>query len=231
MGQARFRELFADAGAEPPLDEVSLAIASALRPGLDEAESLAALQQIANDCPRPDGSSGQPRPEAIAEYLFGDLGFAGNRDAYYDWRNSCLDRVIATRSGIPVSLSILMIEVARRLGVDLVGVGMPSHFLVGVIGEPDLFFDPFEGGRPLDRSDARRLFDLVTQGKIGWNDAHLDPTPNREIVIRMLTNLKVIFAGRADRVRYAVVMQLRCAIPEIGLVEEDELPAATAVFN
>ena len=78
--------------------------------------------------------------------------FTGNRGAYYDWRNSCLDRVIATRTGIPISLSVLMIEVARRVGCRLRGVGMPAHFLVTVADESDVFFDPFDGGRRLDRA-------------------------------------------------------------------------------
>lgn len=224
MGQAHFGELLTGDASSPALDEVSLAIAAALQPGLDEVEWLAALDLIAAEC-------ADPTPEGIAEHLFGELGFAGNRNAYYDWHNSCLDRVIATRTGIPISLSILMIEVGRRLDVGLVGVGMPSHFLVGVAGDPERFFDPFEGGRPLDRDGARSLFETITRGQAPWSDAHLEPTPKREIVIRMLNNLKVVFARHPDRVRYAIVMQLRSCIGELEHAEAGEMAGATAVFN
>ena len=224
MGQARFCELLAGGASSPGLDEISLSIAAALQPGLDDIEWLAALDLIAAEC-------GEPTPEGVAEHLFGELGFAGNRHAYYDWRNSCLDRVIATRTGIPISLSILMIEVGRRLDVGLVGVGMPSHFLVGVEDDSEVFFDPFDGGRSLDRGGARSLFETITRGQAPWSDAHLEPTPNREIAIRMLNNLKVVFARRDDRVRYAIVMQLRSCIDELERAEAAEIAGATAVFN
>ena len=224
MGQARFCELLAADASSPGLDEISLAIAAALQPGLDDIEWLSALDLIAAGC-------GEPTPEGVAEHLFGELGFAGNRQAYYDWRNSCLDRVIATRTGIPISLSILMIEVGRRLDVGLVGVGMPSHFLVGVEDDSEVFFDPFDGGRSLDRGGARSLFETITRGQAPWSDAHLEPTPNREIAIRMLNNLKVVFARRADRVRFAIVMQLRSCIDELERAEAAEIAGATAVFN
>lgn len=232
MGQARFRELLADESAQPPLDEVSLAIAGSLQPGLDEIKWLTELEALAAECPWPDPpQTGPPTPEGVAEYLFGIQQFTGNQEGYYDWRNSCLDRVIATLAGIPISLSILMIEVGRRVDVDLVGVGMPSHFLVGVAGDPDQFFDPFNGGRRLDRTDARALFESINGGQVPWSDSHLEPTPNREIAIRMLNNLKVIFAQQSDRVRYGIVMQLRDSIAEVRALEDDEILSATAVFN
>jgi len=228
MGPGRFRELVAGSGDEQDgaiaLDETSLAIAAALQPGLDELHWLAELDLLAGSCP-------SPTPESIAGHLFGELGFQGNRDAYYDWRNSCLDRVIATRTGIPISLSVLMIEVGRRLGVRLVGVGMPAHFLVAVAGDPERLFDPFHGGRALGPDGARTLFETVTRGQVPWRDEHLSPTPPLDIVVRMLNNLKVVFARRGDRVRFGVVMQLRSMIDELARTESDELHAALAVFN
>jgi regulator of sirC expression with transglutaminase-like and TPR domain len=224
MGPARFRQLVAGDRDAIALDETSLAIAAALQPGLDELHWLAELDLIAGSCP-------SPTPESIAAHVFGDLGFSGNRDAYYDWRNSCLDRVIATRTGIPISLSVLMIEVGRRLGVGLVGVGMPAHFLVRVADDPQRFFDPFDGGRALGPAGARELFETVTRGQVAWRDEHLLPTPPIDIVVRMLNNLKVVFTRRADRVRFGIVMQLRAAIDELADAESEELAAALAVFN
>jgi regulator of sirC expression with transglutaminase-like and TPR domain len=167
----------------------------------------------------------------VADHLFRTGHFVGNRTAYYDWHNSCLDRVIATRTGIPISLSVLMIEVARRVGVDLVGVGMPAHFLVRSAGDPELFFDPFHQGRRLDRASARTLFVRVTGGQVSWDERFLDPTPNREIVIRMLNNLKGVFTGRSDAVRLAIVMSLRGTIAELAELEAAEIAATSAIFN
>ncbi|NND74473.1 MAG: hypothetical protein HKN44_05655 [Ilumatobacter sp.] len=224
MGPGRFAELMAGGVDSVPLDEASLAMAGALQAGLDEIEWLAALDLIAGECPTPTA-------DGISRHLFDDLGFTGNKSAYYDWRNSCIDRVIATRTGIPISLSVLMIEVARRLGVKLVGVGMPAHFLVRAADDEDTFFDPFHGGRQLDRAAARDLFCEVTRGQAPWRDAYLEPTTNRAIVIRMLNNLKAVFARRSDEVRYAMVMQLRAQLPELAEAEAAEIADAGAVFN
>jgi len=221
---ARFAKLMADDVESVDLDEVSLVLSGVLQPGLDEIEWLAALDLIAGDCPTPTAVG-------VSRYLFDDLGFSGNRDAYYDWRNSCLDRVIATRTGIPISLSVLMIEVARRVGVRLVGVGMPAHFLVRPADDENMFFDPFDGGKQLDRAGARELFESITRGQAPWSDTHLDPTPNRAIAIRMLNNLKAVFARRNDEVRYGLIMQLRAQVPELAVLEADEFASANAIFN
>jgi regulator of sirC expression with transglutaminase-like and TPR domain len=224
MVRARFAELMAGGGDDPPLDEAALSISAELQPGLDAAEWMAALDDLAARCDT-------PTPAGVAHFLFDDDHFTGNRHAYYDWRNSCLDRVIATRTGIPISLSVLMIEVGRRVGVGLVGIGMPTHFLVGVADDPDTLFDPFAGGRVLDRDQARTMFVDLTRGQVPWQDAFLDPTPNRDIVIRMLNNLKSVFAGRSDAVRLAMVMGLRAAIPELAVAEHAEIAVTTAIFN
>ncbi len=206
------------------LDEACFAVSSALGPPLDEIEWLARLDLLAGECPTPTA-------EGIARYLFEDLGFAGNAQAYYDWRNSCLDRVIAARTGIPITLSVLMIEVGRRVGVPLVGVGMPGHFIVRDARDPDSFFDPFGGGTALDRSGARALFEQVTEGRMPWQDDYLDPTIGQAIVVRMLNNLRSIFVGRGDLVRLGIVMQLRACVPQLAVAEADDIVTASAVFN
>jgi regulator of sirC expression with transglutaminase-like and TPR domain len=213
-----------DPHGDPPLDEAALLVSAELQPGLDLIEWLAALDELAGSCPTPTA-------DGLARHLFHDGHFVGDRTAYYDWRNSCLDRVIQTRTGIPISLSILMIEVARRLGVPLVGVGMPTHFLVGVAGDPEVFYDPFHGARRLDRAAARSLFEELTRGQVRWDESYLDPTPSRDIVIRILNNLKSVFAGRGDGVRLGLVMELRSVVPELAASEAVEISAATAMFN
>ena len=189
-----------------PLDEAALLISSAIQADVNVDRWLGELDDLA------EGVT-ECTAEGVADHLFASGHFVGNRTAYYDWRNSCLDRVIATRTGIPISMSVLMIEVARRVGVELHGVGMPAHFLVRVADEDDVFFDPFDGGRRLDRSGARSLFEHVTGGQVPWDDQYVDPTPNRDIVVRMLNNLKGVFTGRSDAVRLAIVMGLRSAVP------------------
>lgn len=224
MSAIRFAALMASGSSSPELDELALAISGSLQAGLDEIEWLATIDQLAAECPTPTA-------DGVARHLFHTLGFAGNAAAYYDWRNSCLDHVIASRRGIPITLSVLMIEVARRVGVRLVGVGMPAHFLVGAADDPDVFWDPFHGPDPLDRDGARELFLRVSQGSEPWRPANLAATPNREIVIRMLNNLKATFAREGDRVRLGIVMQLRAAIPELADLEAAEITAFTAPFN
>jgi regulator of sirC expression with transglutaminase-like and TPR domain len=224
MVRARFAEIMRPDRPSVPLDEAALLISTSIQPGLDLDHWLAALDDLARRCPT-------STPTGVAEYLFDSERFVGNRHAYYDWRNSCLDRVIATRTGIPISLSVLMIEISRRLGVELHGVGMPAHFLVRPAEDPDVFFDPFDAGRMLDRDGARALFEQVTGGQVAWHERYLEPTPNRDIVIRMLNNLKSGFAGRSDAVRLAIVMELRDAVPELAEQEADEIAATSAIFN
>jgi regulator of sirC expression with transglutaminase-like and TPR domain len=224
MSSERFAQLMADPSVSIDLDEASLAMAAVLQPDLDQSEWLSALDLIAGDCPSSSAAD-------ISAYLFDELGFTGNRDAYYDWRNSCLDRVIAARTGIPISLSVLMIEVARRVDVPMVGVGMPAHFLVQEVGDDSTFYDPFHAGRQLDRDDARQFFETLTRGQVPWSDDHLLPVPNRTIVIRMLNNLKAVFARRQDEVRFALVMQMRSHLPELAEIESDEITSAMSAFN
>ena len=222
MSLARFAQ--AVNATDINLDEVCLAMSGAIQRPLDEIEWLAALDLLAGECPTPTA-------DGIARHLFGDLGFRGNAGAYHDWRNSCLDRVIETRLGIPISLSVLMIEVARRLGVALVGVGMPAHFLVRTVEGPERFFDPFAGGTELDRHGARRLFETVTRGQVEWQESFLQPTLAQPIVVRMLNNLRAIFQGRSDDLRLGIVMEMRAQIPQLAVAEHDQICWATAVFN
>ena len=224
MSHERFAEIMGSDVADVPLDEVTLLISAAIQPGLQPSVWLSMLDALAAGCP-------QATPEAIAGHLFTTEHFVGNRSAYYDWRNSCLDRVIERRAGIPISLSVLMIEVSRRLDVSLLGVGMPAHFLVRPADDDTTFYDPFHGGVRLDRAGARALFETVTNGQVPWSERFLDPTTNRNIVIRVLNNLKSVFAGRGDAVRHAMVMNLRAAVPELAAAEAEEITGSAAVFN
>lgn len=206
---ACFAGLVATPGVEPPLDEAALHLAAVLQPGLDVLEWLTTLDEIAGTCPT-------PTRDGVVDHVCGTLGFTGDRTSYGDWRNSCLDRVLARRRGIPITLSVVVIEVARRVGVDLCGIGMPAHFLVGDTTDPDWFADPFHGGERLDRPAARELLERLTRGQVPWREDHVSPTPTRTILIRMTNNLRAGFGQRGDRVRLASVMRLRMAFPELS---------------
>ncbi len=166
--------------------------------------------------------------DAVVHQLYGVEGFSGDHDDYYDVANSLLPRVLDRRRGIPITLSIVTIEVARRAGVPLVGIGLPGHFLVGDPADTDRFVDPFSGGVALDRQACRRLFEHLHGPKTPFVDTYLDPVGPRAIVARVLANLKQITAARGDRHRLVQVLKMRSAIPRIGRGERAELADALA---
>ncbi len=202
----RFTELVRRSPEEVPLDEAALLIAAHAHHGLDVDGALAELDHLAEDVP---GASAA----AVAGALFGEGGFAGNTLDYGDPRNSYLDDVLDRRLGIPISLSVVMIEVGRRCGVRIHGVGMPGHFLVQAAGEPDVWFDPFHGGRQLDEEGCRQLYEQI-QSEPPFAPALLRAVDTRSILSRMLANLQQTFMRR-DPASLAWAVRLRLRIPEL----------------
>ena len=157
----RFVEVVHRAPDTIPLDEAMLLIAAHAHPSLDLAARLEQLDALADAVRVRD-------PDGVAQWLFGPAGFTGNTTAYYDPANSYLDDVLDRRLGIPITLSVLMMEVARRVDVRLVGVGMPGHFLVGLPGDSGSgtftgdrvarWYDPFHGPAPIDFTACAALF-------------------------------------------------------------------------
>jgi regulator of sirC expression with transglutaminase-like and TPR domain len=213
MRLQHFEALMGGPESELMLDEAALAMSAVLQPRLDVIEWLSMLDEFAASCPT-------PTREGVITHLVGELGFIGDRKSYGDWRNSCLDRVISGRRGIPISLSVVVIEVARRVGVDLNGIGMPAHFLVGDPADPEWFCDPFNGGKFLDVEGARALLSSLTHDQIAWHRQHLDPVPARLVIARMLNNLKAAFTQRKDLLRLSLVMQMRIAMIEFAAEHE-----------
>ncbi|MDQ1515027.1 MAG: hypothetical protein QOE80_857 [Actinomycetota bacterium] len=206
---ARFADLVARPDDEIPLDEAALLIAARARPELDVGAELGRLDELAGGC-------GEATFDGLTRRLFGELGFRGNAELYQDPDNSYLDQVLRRRVGIPISLSVLTMEVGRRLGVGLDGVGMPGHFLVRHRADPAVFLDPFGGGRRLDADGCRAIF--AGLGGTGWDDAHLAPVGARTILTRMLLNLQGLFLPGELR-SAAWVLQLRLTIPGLPVVE------------
>ena len=122
--------------------------------------------------------------------LFVGEGFRGNESDYGDPRNSFLDDVLDRRLGIPISLSVVMLEVGRRAGLPMHGVGMPGHFLVMDGARDNVWCDPFHGGAELDVEACRRLFARVHGNARGFSRALLAPTGPHLILARMLANLE-----------------------------------------
>jgi hypothetical protein len=220
---ATFARLVAETDGSADLDATALAMSGVLQPGLDTVAWLVELDEIAGRCP-------SPTRDGVVDHVVRGEGFTGDRSTYGDWRNSCLDHVIRGRRGIPITLSVLVVEVARRVGVSLVGVGMPAHFLVGDPDDPDWFADPFGGGQRLDAAGCRSLFESLTRAQVPWRDEFVRPTSRRAVVARMLNNLKQATPRRTDPVRHALVMRMRGVMPELA-DEEDEVRLAQAVFN
>jgi regulator of sirC expression with transglutaminase-like and TPR domain len=128
--------------------------------------------------------------------------FRGNREAYYDPRNSFLSDVLDRRLGIPLTLGIVVLEVGWRLGLPLEGVNFPGHFLVRHIGEGmNLFLDPFDNGRLRFEDEAQELLDRVYGGMVKVRDDFLRPASRRDMLVRLLTNLKGVYVNVHDHPR------------------------------
>ncbi|HWB29293.1 MAG TPA: transglutaminase-like domain-containing protein [Vicinamibacterales bacterium] len=146
------------------------------------------------------GSSRRERIAAINALLYDEAGFRGNRDHYDDVRNSLLTLVLERRLGIPVSLAVIYMAVARRAGLDVHGVSFPGHFLLRVDGDDEdgnaaIILDPFDGGRELDAADQRALLARHAGDEAALDARVLEPCANRAIVVRMLNNLKRLYVG------------------------------------
>ena len=165
----------------------------------------------------------EQRMAALNHHLYAELGFRGNADAYYDPRNSYLNEVLERRLGIPITLSIVYMEVGRRIGLALRGVSFPGHFLVlARLRRGDLVLDPFAGGVPRSAADLRAtLAQALPAGVAAEADLapFLEPVPARDILARMLRNLKAAYLGAGDTERALRVLN-RMLVVVPGAAEE-----------
>ena len=195
-----------------PLLGTALLIALDEYPDLEAGACDALLQRYADDL-RPVISGIEPWPlkmQAINRHLFEELGYSGNHDEYYDPRNSYLNQVFDRRLGNPISLAMVQMEVARRLGVPLDGVSFPGHFLVRLpIDDGVLVMDPFNRGRPLDEDELRMRARPHLGGEMPDDEALyriLSPASHRAMLMRMLRNLHGVYTDNDDWER-----AVRCA--------------------
>ncbi len=218
---ARFAEAVQRPEASVPLDDVSFLVAAHAYVDLDVDRWLARLDDIAADCHA-------PTLDALVDHLFIDMRYTGNRTDYYDPRNSYLNDVIERRTGIPITLSILTMEIGRRLGVPLSGVSMPGHFLLHDRVDQDLFVDAYAGGARLDLGGVRARFHALHGEDTPWDDAFLAPAGAHAIAARLLANLKAIFRTQRDQVNLTWVLRLRGLVPGVPIEERRELASVLA---
>ena len=220
----RFAAAASRPGDELPLDEAALCIAAHADADVDVDAYLGRLDDLAAEVRT-------PTLDGLVRHLFGRGGFTGNAVDYYDPRNSVLSDVLDRRLGIPITLAVLGMEVGRRIGVPLSGVGMPGHFLVRDKVDPTVFVDPFNGGRELDAAGCRALYHAMAGAEAPWDDAYLAPVDRVAILGRMLANLRAIYGRRGDIDALREVVRLRCALPDATAADRRELARLSAPLN
>jgi len=189
--------------AREPIDlaRAALAIAHEEYPELDEARYLRTMDEFAAQVMRalPAGALAERRVARLTSVLFHELGFSGNEADYYDPRNSFLNEVVDRRTGIPITLSVLYMEVARRCGLRVDGVLFPGHFLCKVsLDEGELIVDPFHRGQILGLPELKRRLETALGHEARLDRRVLRPARPREILSRMLQNLRSIYLNKRD---------------------------------
>ncbi|HBL25859.1 MAG TPA: hypothetical protein DD490_03385 [Acidobacteria bacterium] len=190
------------------LGEAALVIAAEEQPGLDLQPWLERLDDL-GDRLRPRVRRARhdlDRLSALLELLFAEEGLRGNAEDYYDPRNSYLNEVLDRRLGIPITLALVCLEVGRRAGVPLEGVGFPGHFLVRLSNHPHVLIDPFEGGRVLAQRDCEELLERLSKGEMKFDPRLLRTAGPHQILHRILNNLRGVYLSRGELGRLLPVL-------------------------
>lgn len=198
--------LLVDQGESVPLVRLAIQVAIAEYPELVPHELMDRFRQIAADVESilPENPTDGDKITALNKHLFQILKFRGDEDEYYDPRNSYINDVLRRRVGMPISLCILYLDIAGRLDLSMVGVGLPGHFIVryvggGAVGE--IYVDPYHAGKVLTRRECVDLVNRLTGGRLPWHDDYLQSVDNRHIITRLLNNLRGAYARLADPAR------------------------------
>jgi regulator of sirC expression with transglutaminase-like and TPR domain len=209
---------------EVDLARAALLIAATEYPELDMDHELGILDSLSAGASHRLGVERSPLfcMNTLSVYLFDEVGFRGNSDDYYDPRNCFLNDVLRRRLGIPITLSLVFVEVGKRLGVPFVGVGMPGHFLLKHRDEDHLFIDSFHRGVLLSEEECSQRLLEVTQAGMPWDSRLLRPVSNRDFIARMLRNLKGIYLQREDHTRALKMIDRLIALqPQAALERRD----------
>lgn len=187
-------------------EAAALLIARDAKPDLDVEQELVRIDVLAAPLGAIDPAApARVQAQALAAHMYEAHGFRGNEEDYNDPKNSYLDDVMARRTGIPITLAVILAAIGRRAGVQVDGIGFPGHFLARVGGEGGVLVDPFFGGRVLEQPELRRLASRMLGSASRMQPSHLEPVGLRSIVVRMLLNLKHAHELRRDHSRALVV--------------------------
>ena len=194
----RLRQIVSGPDEDISLAEAALLIAGNGYPDLNVAAYLSRIEELAHMLRlRIDEDDSVPeRISALNQFLFGDLGFAPNSENYYDPRNSFLNEVLERRTGIPITLCVIYMELGRKIGLPLQGVSFPGHFLVKcAVNEGAVVLDPYSGGISLGLADLQKRLRDVRGGEVSRAIVAelLVSASNKEIIVRLLRNLKAIY--------------------------------------
>src|SRR5271166_2401718 len=194
-----------------------LAIARIEYPLLDAAHYLRRLEALAKRV-RSRMRNNPTAREVIAllnRVLFDEEGLRGNRDDYYDPCNSFLNDVLDRKLGIPITLSVIYMDVARRVGFPIVGTGMPGHFLLKHydVMSGEILIDPFNRGRIVDNAECQKRLDEIYSGQLELQPEFLNAVTHREILVRVLNNLRQIYFTQRNFAKGLVILDLLLAIP------------------
>ncbi len=192
---------------------------SEVKPVFEELDRMAAelRERLQDKLPE------ERRLQILNRYLFDELGFHGNEDDYYDPRNSFLGEVLRRKTGLPITLSLVYVEVGKRAGLTLAGVGFPGHYLVRLEEEGGpRFVDPFHGGRALEEEGLKSLLREGSGQEVPLDPAFLRPATERETLTRLLYNLKGLYMTSEDFEKLLQVLDLLLLLdPQSSLDRRD----------
>lgn len=184
------------------LPTAALVVARVGYPSLDIGHYREKMRDIVAEALAKAGETPVEDSAGLVHVVFGELGFRANRDEYYDPRNSYLNDVLDRRLGIPISLSLVYIEIAEACGRPTEGVGFPGHFLVRDL-ETGQVLDPYNGGSEVDKRACLKLLSAAGLKPQQWKDEYLHGVGKRDMLLRMIANLQRIYTERGDTERMA----------------------------
>lgn len=206
VARQRFREIAALPESSVDLIEASLLIAAEDHPGVDVARYLSQIDTWSAAARNLVGGSADVERivGSINRILFDEEGFHGEEEDYYDPRSALVTELLERHAGLPITLSILYLELTRRLGAEATGVSLPGRFLVKFTGDfGEVVVDPFDGGRVLSTAELQKILDGVYGGGVRLREHHLRSFSRREVLARELAQLKAAYLARHDIARAA----------------------------
>ena len=221
----RFAAIVRQSPGDFRLAEGALLIAQEEYPALDVAHYLQRLDAMAEAVRSSLGLELDPQHivASMNAYLFDEVGLRGNQEHYYDPRNSFLNDVLDRKTGIPITLAVIYLDLGRQVGLPIVGVGLPGHFIVQYVAQTAPFWiDPFHRGEILTHADCVTRIRQIYGQETTWDEAYLQPVSDHAILQRLLYNLKAIYLQHRDFHRaLGVVERLVLLSPQVAAEVRD----------